>query len=72
MRPGQVRAVRQLSNRVQAEVCLGATVKDGYAVIRVETQSPEVMAALDSLHKALAADAQRFVSQVVNAEQAFR
>lgn len=73
MRTGQVAGVRELTGpRVQARVCLGATVKDGYAVITVESSSDEVLAALDALKVALKRDAQRFLAQIENGEPAFK
>jgi hypothetical protein len=79
VRTGQVTAVRELTghrglgvHRVQAQVCLGATVREGYAVISVESSSPEVMEALRALKVALKKDAQRFLEQIENGEPAFK
>lgn len=54
---GEVRAVRQLRDGVQAEVCLGASAVHGSAVVRVVTRSPKVLEALAVLHAAIREEA---------------
>lgn len=50
---GQVAHVRELTSGVQADVSIGASGEYGYATIRVVTQDPDVMKALDALKGAL-------------------
>ena len=69
IRPGEVRGVRELSRGVQAQVCLGADVKTGSAVITVETTDPAVMKALDALHEALRVEAKRYVGAVLDGQR---
>lgn len=57
VKKGEVRQVRELKRGVQAQVCLGASAVHGSAVVVVESHSPAVMAALESLRAALRADA---------------
>lgn len=71
MRAGEVRAVRELTGRVQAEVCLGADATLGYATIKVETSSPAVMAALAALKQALRDEAKGFVGDVLQGQAAW-
>lgn len=57
MRAGEVANVRELSKGVRADVCLGMSVKHGYAVITVTSTSPKVQKAMDALKRALKEDA---------------
>lgn len=69
--PGEVRNVRELRRGVQAEVCLGADVKHGSAIITVETTDPEVMAALAALKTALRNAARAYVSDVLDGQRSW-
>jgi hypothetical protein len=71
MQAGEVRAVRELTNRVQATVCLGRDVHYGYANITIETRSPKVMAALQSLKDALREEAKHYVGDVLKGQRAW-
>lgn len=66
---GTVRAVRELSGgigpRVQAEVCLGASVQLGTAVTKVELRSPRVLEALAALKDAIAEEALELTKNVL-------
>ena len=46
---GSVSHVRELTSGVQADVLIGATGKHGYVSVRVTTQDPDVLKALDGL-----------------------
>lgn len=52
--PGAVTKVRELRRGVQAEVCLGGSTTDGWAVVTVESCDDEVMAALADLKAVMA------------------
>jgi hypothetical protein len=54
---------------VQAQVCLGADVKHGSAIITIESKSPEVIAALELLHDALRKEAKEFVGAVLDGQR---
>lgn len=69
IRPGQVTGVRELTRGIQAQVCLGADVKHGSAVITVETTAPEVMKALDTLKAALRKEARSYVADVLEGQR---
>lgn len=69
MRTGQVGAVRELAGRVQAKVCLGADVKHGYAIITIETNSPEVQAAMKNLKDVIRKEAHQFVGNVLDGQR---
>jgi stage III sporulation protein SpoIIIAA len=69
IQPGEVRGVRQLGRGVQAQVCLGADVKHGSAIITIESKSPEVIAALELLHDALRKEAKEFVGAVLDGQR---
>lgn len=71
IRPGEVRGVRELSRGVQAQVCLGADVKTGSAVITVETTDPAVMKALDALKLALLNTASTYMADVMRGQRAW-
>lgn len=64
-RRGQVRGVRELTGRVQAEVCLGSSTKHGYAAITIESSSAPVRKALDALKKALRDEAFELTKAIV-------
>jgi predicted NAD/FAD-binding protein len=64
IRAGEVRSVRELKRGVQATVCLGASSRHGSAVITVETDTPEVLAALAMLKRAVAAQAEEIVYKI--------
>lgn len=66
MNAGKVSAVRELVRGVQADVCLGADVQHGYATIRVESNSPEVLSALEVLKDALRQEALAHIESVQN------
>jgi hypothetical protein len=69
IQPGEVKAVRQLERGVQAQVCLGADVKHGSAIITIESRSPEVLAALALLHEELRKEAKQYVGDVLNGQR---
>lgn len=53
MIPGEVGKIRELSRGVEAEVCVGATGKYGYTVLKVRGVSPQVKNAMTILRNAL-------------------
>lgn len=57
MIPGQVGKIRELNRGVEAEVCVGATGKYGYTVLKVRGVSPQVKEAMDALRAAFRAEA---------------
>lgn len=69
IKPGEVKAVRELNGRVQAQVCLGADVEKGSAIITVESRSPEVLAALDDLKAALRREARSLVGDILEGQR---
>lgn len=71
IKPGAVRAVRELSTGVQAQVCLGADVKHGYAIITVVAKSPEVQEAMADLKAALQKEAHDYVKHVLDGQRAW-
>ena len=64
-RRGQVRSVRELAGRVQAEVCLGSSTTHGYAAITIESSSPAVHDALAKLHAVLRDEAFELTKAIV-------
>lgn len=69
--PGEVRKVRELERGVQAQVCLGADVKHGSAIITVETTDPAVMEALATLKAAVRTVARAYVGAVLEGQRAW-
>lgn len=67
IRRGEVRAIRQLSRGVQAQVCLGATARKGSAVVTVDCDSPKVMEALKALQEAVREETFALVVGILNA-----
>lgn len=53
MQPGQVGKIRELKRGIEAEVCVGATGKYGYTVLKVLGTSEQVQNALMILRNAL-------------------
>lgn len=68
MKPGEVRAVRELTTGVQAQVCLGADVKHGYANMTVVCSSLKVLRALDDLKDALREEGMSYVRAVLDGQ----
>lgn len=54
---GQVGKIRELNRGVEAEVCVGATGKYGYTVLKVVGVSEQVQNAMKVLRNALRAEA---------------
>lgn len=52
--PGAVSKVRELRRGVQAEVCLGGSTTEGWAMVKIESCDDEVMAALANLKQVMA------------------
>lgn len=71
-RRGQVRAVRELTGRVQAEVCLGSSSQHGYAAITIESSSPAVRKALEALHDVLRTEAFDLTKAIVEDDAKWR
>jgi hypothetical protein len=69
--PGEVRSVRELREGVQAEVCLGASVQHGSAVVRVEARSPEVKKALSALKVAISVETEGLLAEILKDQQAW-
>lgn len=70
IRPGEVKAVRQLERGVvRADVCLGADVKHGSAVITYESRSPAVLEALANLQNVIREEAKTFVGDVLEGQR---
>lgn len=67
--PGEVRAVRELQTGVQAQVCLGADVKRGSAIITVTAISPEVRKAMDTLKKAIRNETKELVGDILEGQR---
>lgn len=65
IRRGDVRAVRELREGVQAEVCLGASAEHGSAVVRVTTKSAAVQEAMTALKDAIRAEALALCQTIV-------
>ena len=63
---GDVRAVRELREGVQAEVCLGASAEHGSAVVRVTTKSPAVQEAMTALKEAIRVEALALCQTIVD------
>lgn len=57
MRPGEVGKVRELKRGVEAEVCVGATGKYGYTVLKVLGTSEAVRSAMANLRQAIRQEA---------------
>lgn len=57
MIPGQVGKIRELNRGIEAEVCVGATGKYGYTVLKVRGVSEDVKSALADLRAALRREA---------------
>lgn len=53
MRAGDVGKIRELNRGIEAEVCVGATGKYGYTVLKVVGASPQVQNAMKILRNAL-------------------
>lgn len=66
--PGEVRSVRELTSGVQAQVCLGADVKRGSAIITVTAISPEVRKAMDSLKEAIRLETKELVGDILEGQ----
>jgi len=64
-RRGQVRGVRELTGRVQAEVCLGSSTEHGYAAITIESSSPAVAKAMENLKRVLRDEAFELTKAIV-------
>lgn len=64
-RRGQVRGVRELIGRVQAEVCLGSSTEHGYAAITIESNSPAVHKAMENLKAVLRHEAFELTKAIV-------
>lgn len=62
---GQVRGVRELTGRIQAEVCLGSSTQHGYAAITIESSSPAVHKAMDNLKAVLRKEAFELTKAIV-------
>jgi len=62
---GQVRGIRELRDRVQAEVCLGSSTTHGYAAITIESSSPAVRDALVKLKDVLRDEAFEMTRTIV-------
>lgn len=74
MRPGSVSSVRELGGgnpRVQAEVCIAMDSVHGSAVVRVETKSPKVMAALEALKVAIRDEGQQMMADILEGQKAW-
>lgn len=65
IRPGEVRYLREVRGKVQAQVCLGASVARGSAIVQVETASPRVLALLAKLKAAVAEETRGMVSDIL-------
>jgi predicted outer membrane protein len=63
--PGEVTAVRELKGRVQAQVCIASSPTHGSAVVRVETSSAEVQAALLALKRAISKESQAILRKIL-------
>jgi hypothetical protein len=57
MQPGQVGKIRELKRGLEAEVCVGATGKYGYTVLKVLATSTPVQSALAELRRAIRQEA---------------
>lgn len=57
MTPGQVGKIREMKRGVEAEVCVGATGKYGYTVLKVTGNSPRIQAAMANLRDAFREEA---------------
>lgn len=64
-RRGQVRGVRELTGRIQAEVCLGSSTQHGYAAITIESSSPAAVKAMENLKKVLRDEAFELTKAIV-------
>lgn len=65
VKPGEVRAIRELKRGVQAQVCLGASTALGSAVVTIDCTSPEVLEALESLRTAIRKDARAMLEGIL-------
>jgi hypothetical protein len=57
MQAGQVGKIRELTRGIEAEVCVGATGKYGYTILKVVGVSPQVQNAMKILRNALRKEA---------------
>lgn len=69
---GQVSSIRELSgDRIQARVCLGASVEHGSAIVQIETASAAVREALTNLRAVIGRETLALTANIIKDHEAW-